>query len=295
MIANKYKLESILSKGTYGFVYKGINKNSNENVAIKIDIHAKSLQHETKILNYLYSNKIRKIPAIYWYGTFENHPCLVITYYEYNLLDYIKKIHNTIYSTNNEESNKEKLLKINQIMCKMLTIIMEIHHHYVLHRDLKPANFMIKNGELYLIDFGLASFYITDDQIHIKNEHNETIIGSPKYISIHIFDGNTYSRRDDLISLGYIYLMMILNGTPWEDDVQYKYMLENEGKSTYEEIYIHHPKNKIRRSCRNLSYMLETYIGNIINYENIHIYFKYVYELEYDEKPRYNYLSTLFE
>jgi serine/threonine protein kinase len=292
MIANKYKLETILSKGSYGFVYKGLNKILHENVAIKIEINAKSLQHETKILNYLYSNKIRKIPAIYWYGIFENHPCLVMTYYEYNLLDYIKKINNTICSTNNEESKKEKILKINQIMYKMLNIIMEIHNQFVLHRDLKPANFMIKNGELYLIDFGLASFYITDDQTHIKNEHSETLIGSPKYISIHIFDGNTYSRRDDLISLGYIYLMMVLNGTPWEDDVQHKYMLENQGKSTYEEIHIHHPKNKIRRTNRILSNMLEKYVGM---YENITTYLKYVYELEYDEKPRYNYLSTFFE
>jgi serine/threonine protein kinase len=292
MIANKYKLETILSKGSYGFVYKGLNKISHENVAIKIEINAKSLQHETKILNYLYSNKIRKIPAIYWYGIFENHPCLVMTYYEYNLLDYIKKINNTICSTNNEESKKEKILKINQIMYKMLNIIMEIHNQFVLHRDLKPANFMIKNGELYLIDFGLASFYITDNQTHIKNEQNETLIGSPKYISIHIFDGNTYSRRDDLISLGYIYLMMVLNGTPWEDDVQHKYMLENQGKSTYEEIHIHHPKNKIRRTNRILSNMLEKYVGM---YENITTYLKYLYELEYDEKPRYNYLSTFFE
>jgi serine/threonine protein kinase len=292
MIANKYKLETILSKGSYGFVYKGLNKISHENVAIKIEINAKSLQHETKILNYLYSNKIRKIPAIYWYGIFENHPCLVMTYYEYNLLDYIKKINNTICSTNNEEPKKEKILKINQIMYKMLNIIMEIHNQFVLHRDLKPANFMIKNGELYLIDFGLASFYITDNQTHIKNEQNETLIGSPKYISIHIFDGNTYSRRDDLISLGYIYLMMVLNGTPWEDDVQQKYMLENQGKSTYEEIHIHHPKNKIRRTNRILSNMLEKYVGM---YENITTYLKYLYELEYDEKPRYNYLSTFFE
>jgi hypothetical protein len=38
--------------------------------------------------------------------------------------------------------------------------------------------------------------------------------------------------------------------------------------------------------------MLEKYVGM---YENITTYLKYVYELEYDEKPRYNYLSTFFE
>jgi len=289
MIANKYKIETILSKGSYGFVYKGLNKNNDENVAIKIEISSKSLRHETKILNYLYSNKIRKIPAIYWYGTFDNYPCLVMSYYEYNLLDYIKKIHHN--SSDNEKSRLIIVSKINQIMYKMIHIIMDIHQYFVLHRDLKPANFMIKNGELYLIDFGLASFYITDDQIHIQNENTQTLIGSPKYISINIFYGNTYSRRDDLISLCYIYLMMILNDTPWENNVQTKYMLEYEGKSEYDEINIDHPKNKIRRNNRMLFNMLEY----IENNENIITYFKYVYELKYDEKPRYTYLSNLFD
>lgn len=285
MIANKYKIESILSKGSYGFVYKGFHtKNENEKVAIKIEINSKSLRHETKILNYLYTNKVRKIPAIYWYGIYNEYPCLVMTYYEYNLLDYIKKLYDSI------RESELLTVKINQIMYKMLNLINEIHQHFVLHRDLKPANFMIKNGELFLIDFGLASFYIKDDQTHIQNEKSETLVGSPKYISFYIFEGNTYSRRDDLISLSYIYLMMILKTSPWENDVNQIYISEYGGKSDFEEINIYHPKNQIRRKYKTLVSMLE-YCGEN---ESIKNFLKYVYGLEYNEQPRYYYLSTLF-
>lgn len=277
MIANKYRIDSIISNGSYGIVCKGFQKN--EVVAIKIETNSKSLKHEVKILNYLYSNKIRKIPAIYWYGNHDEKPCLVMTYYECSLYDYIQK--KTV------DSNK-----MNGIITKMLDIISQIHTQFVLHRDLKPNNFMIKNGDLYLIDFGLSTFYILDGGEHLPNEPMDTLVGSPKYISIHIFDGNRYSRRDDLISLGYIYMMMVLEDTPWNNDMNIDKSNNDNMDNEYQEIDIRNPKNKLRRENRSLSMFMERYcIGTD---ENIREYLKYVYGLEYDETPKYQYLMSLF-
>lgn len=275
IIANKYHIDSILSKGSFGIVCKGTHLRKNDEiVAIKIEIRSKSLKHEVKILNYLYTNKIRTIPAIYWYGNYNENPCLIMTYYECSLSQYMeKKFLNNI--------------KINGIMYKMLEIISQIHEQFVVHRDLKPANFMIKNGDLYLIDFGLATFFITDGGLHIQNEVSTTLIGSPKYISIHIYDGHRYSRRDDIISLAYIYLNMVLKGTPWDYTGNYSDTME------YEEIDIRHPKNKIRRENRSLSVFLERYCLGIS--EKFHEYLKYIYGLEYDEKPKYYYILELFK
>jgi len=273
IIAKKYKIESILSKGSYGIVCKGSHlRNPTDFVAIKLETNSKSLKHETKILNYLYSNKIRKIPAIYWYGNHDNNPCLIMTYYEVSLLDYIQK----------RELNSSKICGIMQ---KIVEILSQIHEQYVLHRDLKPANFMIKNGDLFLIDFGLATFFITDSGTHVQNETSESLVGSPKYMSIHLFLRNRYSRRDDMISLGYICIMMFLKDTPWEHPMDV-------GETEYNEIDIRHPKNKIRGENRILSTFLERYCVGIN--ENIMEYLRYVYELEYDEKPKYEYLLELF-
>jgi serine/threonine protein kinase len=194
-----------------------------------------------------------------------------MTYYEVSLLDYIRKM----------ELNSSKICGIMQ---KMVEILSQIHGQYVLHRDLKPANFMIKNGDLFLIDFGLATFFITESGTHVPNEISESLVGSPKYMSFHLFSGNRYSRRDDMISLGYICIMMFLKETPWEQ-------LMSVGETEYDEIDIRHPKNKIRWENRILSTFLERYCVGIN--ENIAEYLRYVYELEYDEKPKYEYLLEL--
>jgi len=264
-------------------VCKGFHaKKTDEIVAIKIEknVEMKSLKHETKILNYLYTNKIRKIPAIYWYGIQNGLQCIVMTYYECSLADYIKK-----KSVDSQ--------KINGIMVKMVDIISQIHSKYVLHRDLKPANFMIKSGELFLIDFGLATFYITNNESHIPNESTDTLIGTPKYISIRIFEGNHYSRRDDLISLGYIYVSILLDDTPWEPEN----IPDQEMNPFLTELNIAHPKNRIRYNNRLLSTFLK-YFPNVdesVN-GNGHIleFLEYVYGLEYQEIPRYDYINNLF-
>ena len=286
IVGNKYEILNCISNGSFGYVFKGKHiKKSEEIVAIKIekDSVMKSLKHETRILNYLYSNKIRKIPAIYWYGLFDHCQCIVFTYYECSLADYIIR-----------KLPDENI--INGIMVKMADIISQIHSKYVLHRDLKPANFMIKSGDLFLIDFGLSTFYINENQIHYPNEKTDTIVGSPKYISIRIFEGNRYSRRDDIISLGYIYMSMILNSTPWEpENYRYDKAVLDETINSLSELNIHHPKNKIRYENRILSIFLE-----ICGDEHMKIkpqlleFFEYIYGLDYDECPEYSYINSLF-
>jgi serine/threonine protein kinase len=66
---------------------------------------------------------------------------------------------------------------------------------------------MIKNGEIYLIDFGLSTFYLDEDGEPIEDYSDSvgTMIGTLKYASLNIHEGHRYSRRDDLISLAYIY------------------------------------------------------------------------------------------
>jgi len=39
---------------------------------------------------------------------------------------------------------------------EMLTCIDMCHQHNIIHLDLKPANFVIVNGRLKIIDFGIA-------------------------------------------------------------------------------------------------------------------------------------------
>src|SRR6476469_4055744 len=62
---------------------------------------------------------------------------------------------------------------------EMLSCVAAIHKHGVVHSDLKPANFLLVNGTLKLIDFGIANA-IQDDTVNV---HRENQIGTPNYMS----------------------------------------------------------------------------------------------------------------
>jgi serine/threonine protein kinase len=270
MIANKYTIEREIQRGAFGVILKGIYEKRSESVAIKIEHGTiQSLKHEVKMCNYLFMAGVRKIPSIYWFGSYLEKPCLVMTFYECSLYDYcISKKENTFE-------------KMNILMFKIIEIFENIHKHFVLHRDIKPQNFMIKDGDIYLIDFGLATFYINENGEHYPDEIGDTMIGSPKFASTHIHEGHRYSRRDDMISIGYIYLFMM--GISFEIDTCFTEC------SQLPKINIHHPFNLHLKNKKQYDSISPYLIHPIIQY-----YIEYTYALAYIETPKYIPLKQLF-
>ena len=94
------------------------------------------MKRETSILKYLYENKCRSIPSIYWFGEIDDSMGLIMSYYDCSLFEYL----------NIKIINQSKL---NYIIVKSIQILESIHCNFVIHRDIKPQNFMIKNGETF--------------------------------------------------------------------------------------------------------------------------------------------------
>ena len=57
--------------------------------------------------------------------------------------------------------------------------------------------------KIRMIDFGLVQNYKSIGG-HRPNEGSSSLAGTPLYSSLHVHDGQTHSRRDDLEALGYI-------------------------------------------------------------------------------------------
>jgi len=269
-IANKYLLGENIGSGCFGSVYNGTHCKTNMQVAIKmedINTEVKILKNETTILKYLYDQGSRDIPIVYWFGTHKNNMCLVMSLYDCSLHDYIQ----------------QKPLppnKIDVIMRTMINIFQFIHSKLVIHRDIKPQNIMLKNGELYLIDFGFATFYVDENsRLHI--------IGTPKYVSYHIHCGSLPSRRDDLISLGYVYMYLYSRSLQWDTI--------NEPVGTdaeYEDTHILNYKNKQRKVLKEFENIQP--ICAQIN-RRIENFLNYCYHIQYDDAPIYSALSDIFE
>lgn len=272
-IGNKYNIDGLLGNGKFGVVYSGINLKNSEKVAIKTEnanAKYKVLKHEVTVLNYLYGNGVRTIPSVYWYGVHLDYRCIVLSYYSNSLQDYFDKkgpIHvNTLSS----------------LMIKCIHILDNIHRYYVLHRDIKPQNFMIRDGEIYIIDFGLSTYYVDSEGQHIEKCDVENIIGSPRYISFYNHCGKPLSRRDDLISLGYMYMFLSMGKLPWDAIAIANKDAELSNTS------ILHPMNVSRRSLKTWNNIKGLIDGAILRY------MKYCYGLKYDEEPDYQILMELF-
>lgn len=277
IINTKYIVESLIGNGNFGYVYTGYNKKTGRKIVIKLEKYNDNyitLKNEATILKYLYDNKCYYIPQVQWYGRHDKYIGLVLPKYDCSLYNYV--MNNTISPEN-----------INSVMLSMLNIIETIHELFVIHRDIKPDHFMMKDNQLFLIDFGISTFYIDDNKQHKENIVGDSIIGSSNYASYNLYDGNSYSRRDDLISIGYIYMFLYTKELPWEVLNKYDYV------DTCDLLSIEHRKNI---ECKKMKGLTEL-IPKCMQINDVFTtYMNCCYSLLFHENPLYiTYISLFHE
>jgi casein kinase 1 delta len=221
IINNKYQIQSKIGNGSFGKVFLGIHLQNKNKIIMKtesLDTSYGLLKHETNILYFLSRHRCSNIPSVYWYGNTNSftelgpQKCLVMTYFPGKSLDQLRE--------------KMTMQEKKQWMYSMIFLLEQIHQTGIIHRDIKPAHFILsENGKWNLIDFGLATF-VSTEQIGREKEQDSSgsasITGTPNYVSLHIHQGFTPTKRDDLISLGYIFLELCLCGgesisLPWKN------------------------------------------------------------------------------
>ncbi|CAK7271047.1 hypothetical protein SEPCBS119000_004398 [Sporothrix epigloea] len=80
----------------------------------------------------------------------------------------------------NPESAKMDPVFVRFYWKEMLECLQAVHMHDIVHSDLKPANFVLVQGRLKLIDFGIANAIQTEMTVNV---HRETQVGTPSYMS----------------------------------------------------------------------------------------------------------------
>lgn len=288
VVNGRYTIKDQIGKGSFGTVYKGENMRTKEMVAIKFErVTGKdcgTLKHETTILNYLCRLGVVNIPNVRWYGMATESefsisiPCLVIPLYERSLGAYLTEVSISGGVSALRKSEAKAMISV-------IHTLSYIHSHFVIHRDIKPDNLMVRGDTIVLIDFGLSSIFAGEDGIH--NPENSLpkwgIIGSPKYISPFVHVGVEPSRRDDMISLGYIFIEFVMGGVLWDIQGIDDYAKNGDAIKTF------NPRNRkilAKKGLDNLSWMTTS--------TNCHYLFEYLkecYSLTYAESPDYSSLA----
>lgn len=269
LIHDTYILGKRLGKGSFGEVYMGKHKWTGRPVAIKlesIEARTRILEHEFKVYQDIYHPN-SGISQCHYYGVEDDYAVLVIDLLGLPLGNLMEKC-----------QGKFSLKTVLMIADQMLTRIEYLHDKGYIHRDLKPDNMLIgrshHHNQIFLIDFGLAKKYRTSGN-HIPFKEGGKLVGTARYASINSHLGYSLSRRDDLISLGYILIYFAKGKLPWQ---------KVRGKDK-EEKYSNIRKLKqglgSRTICSDLPKEFQTYLD-------------YCQNLEFEQKPDYAYLRNLF-
>lgn len=280
IIAKKYVLTKRLGQGQFGAVCQASCLKTKKLYAVKLeskDVEFSLLKHEATILYHLSSQKCTHIPYIYFYGICNPYVCIVMTYYEGSL-----DIHK------DQMDLEEKVIWWNQ----MLTAISKIHQTGIVHRDIKPQHFMKLAGksEWHLIDFGLATSYMIESR-HVIETPKDSIIGTPNYVSYYVHLGKEHVRRDDFLSLLYIFIELfyeniLLSGT----DTFETYLRQNESTTCLEPTHIQYPYNQWllkQKEWSRLYEILAPFEPTPIR-EAIYFYLTHAERLYFHAKPNYH-------
>lgn len=100
-----------------------------------------------------------------------------------------------------------------EVALQLFDSIVEMHTiaKYI-HRDIKPPNIRVKDGKVYLIDFGTIRNYLDVNGQHFTDPYAHfSFIGTARFASLNAHESKALTRRDDLECLGYTLLALLTN------------------------------------------------------------------------------------
>ncbi|KTW29884.1 hypothetical protein T552_01088 [Pneumocystis carinii B80] len=194
-----YHLGDCLGKGAFGAVYRGLNPNTGETVAVKqIKLHnipkteLKVIMMEIDLLKNLNHPNIVK-----YHGFFKTADALniVLEYCENGSLQSICKTFGKF---------PENLVAV--YITQVLHGLLYLHDQGVIHRDIKGANILTtKEGFVKLADFGVAT--------RTSSLSDFTVVGSPYWMAPEVIELSGATTASDIWSVGCT-VIELLEGKP---------------------------------------------------------------------------------
>ncbi|XP_069796084.1 dual specificity tyrosine-phosphorylation-regulated kinase 1B-like isoform X2 [Narcine bancroftii] len=198
---DRYEIDSLIGKGSFGQVVKAYDHQEQEWVAVKIIKNKKAFlnqaQIELRLLELMNKHDTEMkyyIVHLKRHFMFRNHLCLVFELLSYNLYDLLR-------NTNFRGVSLNLTRKFAQQMCTAL-LFLATPELSIIHCDLKPENILLvnpKRSAIKIVDFG--SSCQLGQQIY-------QYIQSRFYRSPEVLLGMSYDLSIDMWSLGCILVEM---------------------------------------------------------------------------------------
>ncbi|KAF7330274.1 Kinase-like protein [Mycena venus] len=272
IVGNHYRVGKKIGEGSFGVVFEGTKMLANTPVAIKFEPRKSDApQLRDEFRSYRTLNGTPGVPQVHHFGQEGLHNVLVIDLLGPNLEDLFDMC-----------GRKFTVKTVCMAAKQMVTRVQAIHEKSLIYRDIKPDNFLIgvpgtKNANtIHVIDFGMAKHYRDPKtKVHIPYRERKSLSGTARYMSINTHLGREQSRRDDLESLGHVFMYFLRGGLPWQG------LRAATNKQKYEKIGEKKQTTPIVELCEGFP-------------EEFGIYMNYVRKLGFEETPDYDFLRELF-
>ncbi|OSX58869.1 hypothetical protein POSPLADRAFT_1151548 [Postia placenta MAD-698-R-SB12] len=272
VVGTHFRVGKKIGEGSFGVVFEGTNMLNNQPVAIKFEPRkSEAPQLRDEYRSYRTLNGTPGVPQVHYFGQEGLHNVLVIDLLGPNLEDLFDMC-----------GRKFSIKTVCMAAKQMVTRVQAIHEKSLIYRDIKPDNFLIgvpgsRNANtIHIIDFGMAKHYRDPKtKIHIPYRERKSLSGTARYMSINTHLGREQSRRDDLESLGHVFMYFLRGGLPWQG------LRAATNKQKYEKIGEKKQSTHIDELCEGFP-------------EEFAIYMNYVRKLGFEETPDYDFLRDLF-
>ncbi|KAK2963225.1 putative Casein kinase I [Blattamonas nauphoetae] len=262
MLGRRYRMLRLIGKGSFGAVFLCESSESHKFYATKVEIaHTKAPKLHQE---YCIGRALQQLgfPEVRYFWNNRDYHAMVMELLGGSFDDYHKRM-----------NHQFSIYTVVQIAIQCITRIATMHELGFIHRDIKPNNFLFGTGQnedtVFLIDFGLSKAWRDPNTgQHFPCTRSHGLVGTLRFISMNVHSLIEPSRRDDLISLSYMFVFLHKGCLPW----QFREAMPDQER--YQKIVMYKQQ-----------YPLEYLFADMpVEFANFHIA---VSNLQFDETPNY--------
>jgi serine/threonine-protein kinase len=208
-----YIIQEKLGEGGMGVVYKGIHKDIEQTVAIKV-LYPQYAKDENFRERFKREAKVQaKL----------HHPNVV------NILNYLEDEDGNMYIVmeyvgggsleDKMRTGKISLSDSVSVIIQVLNALSYMHSNGIIHRDIKPSNIMFADSIVKVSDFGIAK-PMSDKGL----TKTGAIVGTVWYMAPEIIKGEAPTPASDLYAVGVILYQLLTGRTPFYGKTDFEVM-----------------------------------------------------------------------